>query len=32
VRAAIARGEIAPSRVRIYEELMDELERGADRH
>jgi ribosome biogenesis GTPase len=27
VRAAIARGEIAPSRQRIYEELMEELER-----
>jgi len=32
VRAAIARGEIAPSRERIYEELMDELERAAARH
>jgi ribosome biogenesis GTPase len=31
VRAAIARGEIAPSRERIYEELMDELERAASR-
>ena len=29
VRAAIARGEIAPSRERIYLELMDELERAA---
>jgi ribosome biogenesis GTPase len=29
VRAAIARGDIAPSRQRIYEELMDELERAA---
>jgi len=28
VRAAIARGEIAPSRERIYEELMEELERA----
>ena len=32
VRAAIARGDIAPSRERIYEELMDELERAASRH
>jgi len=32
VRAAIARGDIAPSRERIYEELMDELERAAARH
>jgi len=32
VRAAIARGEIASSRQRIYEELMDELERAAARH
>jgi ribosome biogenesis GTPase len=31
VRAAIARGEIAPSRERIYEELMDELERAERR-
>jgi ribosome biogenesis GTPase len=29
VRTAMARGEIAPSRVRIYTELMDELERPA---
>jgi len=29
VRAAMARGDVAPSRVRIYEELMDELERPA---
>jgi hypothetical protein len=28
VRAAIARGEIAPSRQRIYEELMADLERS----
>jgi ribosome biogenesis GTPase len=32
VRAAIARGDISPSRERIYEELMDELERAAARH
>ena len=32
VRAAIARGEIAPSRERIYEELMEELERAAGRY
>lgn len=32
VRAAIARGDISPSRERIYEELMDELERAASRH
>jgi len=32
VRAAIARGGISPSRERIYEELMDELERAASRH
>ena len=32
VRAAIARGDIAPTRERIYEELMDELERAASRH
>ena len=32
VRAAIARGDIPPSRQRIYEELMDELERAAGRH
>ena len=32
VRAAIARGDISPSRERIYEELMDELERTASRH
>ncbi|HEX7638450.1 MAG TPA: ribosome small subunit-dependent GTPase A, partial [Burkholderiaceae bacterium] len=31
VRAAIARGDIAPSRERIYEELMAELERAATR-
>ena len=29
VRAAMARGDIVPARVRIYEELMDELERPA---
>jgi len=32
VRAAIARGDIAPSRQRIYEELMDELERVGGRY
>jgi len=32
VRAAIARGDISPSRERIYEELMGELERAASRH
>jgi ribosome biogenesis GTPase / thiamine phosphate phosphatase len=32
VRAAIERGDISPSRQRIYEELMDELERAASRH
>jgi len=32
VRAAIARGDISPSRERIYEELMGELERAAARH
>jgi ribosome biogenesis GTPase len=32
VRAAILRGDISPSRHRIYEELMDELERAASRH
>ena len=32
VRAAIARGDISPSRERIYEELMDELERAGSRH
>jgi ribosome biogenesis GTPase len=32
VRAAIARGDIAPTRERIYEELMGELERAASRH
>jgi ribosome biogenesis GTPase len=32
VRAAIARGDISPSRERIYEELLDELERAASRH
>jgi ribosome biogenesis GTPase len=32
VRAAIARGDISPSRERIYEELMDELERAASKH
>ena len=32
VRAAISRGDISPSRERIYEELMDELERAASRH
>ena len=31
VRAAIARGDISPSRERIYEELMGELERAASR-
>jgi len=29
VRSAIERGQVSPSRVRIYEELMDELERPA---
>jgi ribosome biogenesis GTPase len=32
VRSAIARGDISPSRERIYEELMGELERAASRH
>ena len=32
VRAAIARGDISPSRERIYEELMGELERAAAKH
>jgi ribosome biogenesis GTPase len=32
VRAAITRGDITPSRERIYEELMGELERAAARH
>lgn len=32
VRAAIARGDISPSRERIYEELMGELERAASKH
>jgi ribosome biogenesis GTPase / thiamine phosphate phosphatase len=32
VRAAIARGDISPSRERIYEELMDVLARAASRH
>ena len=32
VRAAAARGDIAPSRQRIYEELMNELEQAAARH
>jgi ribosome biogenesis GTPase / thiamine phosphate phosphatase len=32
VRAAIARGDISPSRERIYDELMHELERAASRH
>ncbi|MET0382843.1 MAG: ribosome small subunit-dependent GTPase A [Burkholderiaceae bacterium] len=31
VRAAIARGDISPSRERIYQELMDELRRAAPR-